>query len=525
MESSYHQIKDIASKYSTDDIFIIGKGSSIDKVDSEIFEQGIVINLNDSEKIVRGDICLFYAPWVVNSLQESGFGCSLYITDQTIDSQSVKRLEVNRVDKRKGDAELIVQRFHSEQLSLENPLLVSAIKVARIISDFRRRRQNVYFVGFDFDATKGYSATIGKDYSQDDKNYQAQLISSHEHYFIMFCYILRESSLLIQHVGDKEYSDYSYAQFAALFNAQLKSQEQIPPPVLNNNVYEVNCDSKVKIVAELTTNFFGDLERMEQMIKLAKEAGADFVKVQKRDVESFYSKEQLDSHFESPFGSTFRDYRHALELDREGFEHLDKVCRKIGITWFVSILDLASFEFMKQFNPPMIKLPSTISQHTDFIQTVAREYKGDVVISTGYTDQQYEFFIVNTFANNERLYLMQCNSAYPTPPEHCDIAVVRHYHHLAQQYPNIVPGYSSHDFGSMASMLAVSAGAKILEKHVKLGNTAWAHFDSVAMDLTTDEFNNFVSDIRTAEKIVGAEQKRINDSEQHKYWLRSVATK
>ena len=67
-------------------------------------------------------------------------------------------------------------------------------------------------------------------------------------------------------------------------------------------------------------------------------------------------------------------------------------------------------------------------------------------------------------------------------------------------------------------MLAVAAGARMVEKHVKLGNAEWAHFDSVAMDLESDEFARFVKDVRQAEKFVGREEKRIMDSEHHKYW-------
>lgn len=81
-----------------------------------------------------------------------------------------------------------------------------------------------------------------------------------------------------------------------------------------------------------------------------------------------------------------------------------------------------------------------------------------------------------------------------------------------------MPGYSSHDFGAMASAMAVAAGARIVEKHVKLGNTEWAHFDAVALDLTTSEFVDYVAAVREAEVIVGSEEKEINDSEHHKYF-------
>ena len=253
------------------------------------------------------------------------------------------------------------------------------------------------------------------------------------------------------------------------------------------------------------------------MVKKAKQDGADFVKVQKRNVDKFYTSEQLESHYDSPFGRTFRDYRNQLELSDEDFFKLDEICNDLEIPWFLSVLDETSFNFLEKLPIPVIKLPSTISNFTSFLKGVSDSYKGDVIISTGMTDQKYEKFIIDNFSTNSRLFLLQCNSAYPTPPQDCNIAVISRYASLSNKNINIVPGYSSHDVGSFASCLAVAAGAKMIEKHVKYGDTDWAHFDSVALDLTTDEFAKFVSDIRYSETIYGNEMKVINSSEHHKY--------
>ena len=114
---------------------------------------------------------------------------------------------------------------------------------------------------------------------------------------------------------------------------------------------------------------------------------------------------------------------------------------------------------------------------------------------------------------------MQCNSSYPTPLGDCNIGVIRNYRDISNSNPQVVPGYSSHDLGNVASVVAVGAGARIIEKHVKLGATDWAHFDSVALDLTTTEFSDFVKSVREAELVYGDEQKKINASEHHKYFI------
>ena len=82
--------------------------------------------------------------------------------------------------------------------------------------------------------------------------------------------------------------------------------------------------------------------------------------------------------------------------------------------------------------------------------------------------------------------------------------------------PNIIPGYSSHDIGFMGSMGAVFSGARMIEKHIKLGNSDFAHFDETALDVNL-EFPDFVEKIRAAELIYGEGEKVILDCEHHKY--------
>lgn len=261
------------------------------------------------------------------------------------------------------------------------------------------------------------------------------------------------------------------------------------------------------------------------MILAAKRAGADYVKLQKRDVDTFYSAEELAKPYSSPFGSTFRDYRLGLELTRAQFEEVDALCKKIGMGWFASVLDYPSYRFMLDFKPDLIKLPSTISEHYEYLTAVGNEYTGDLVISTGFTDEAYEQFVINTYKAARRIYLLQCTSAYPSRKEDVQIGVVRHYYNLSKKDARIRPGFSSHDIGSLCSQMAIAAGALMIEKHVKYGTVAWAHFDEVAVDLVTGDFANFVRDMRLAERIVDSEQKKVRSSEHHKYFRQKIENK
>ena len=166
-----------------------------------------------------------------------------------------------------------------------------------------------------------------------------------------------------------------------------------------------------------------------------------------------------------------------------------------------------------------MKIPSTISNHKEFHKKIADNYRGPIVVSTGFTDESYEDYVINTFKENEKIYLLHCVSSYPTALSDCNMAVVKHYSELAEKEKEskIIPGYSSHDIGSLASIIAVANGAKMVEKHVKLGDVDWVHFDKVALDLNTGDFKDYVDDIRKAELSIGSPVKQILPTEHHKY--------
>jgi N-acetylneuraminate synthase len=497
-------LRDIASIYATDTIYILGKGQSIDQISPQLFSGSLVIALNDAERIAPADITLFHAEWVADGLAQSGHRSRLYIAPRLFDAGGKQVWVAPHQPLDQESAHLLMQRFMGEHFVLEDVLFLSALHVARRIAQLRGRRQTVYMVGFDFDPNAGYSRAIDTDFAHADAQTLALRISPQEHYFVHALYMLRESLLDVRHVGNRSFSALSPSEL----NATLQPHHRLLDPARGD---------RVMVVAELTTNHFGDRLRLERMIRASRAAGADWVKLQKRDVEGFYTREQLESPYVSPFGRTFGDYRRQLELDADDFEFVDRLCREIGIGWFASVLDRNSYDFIRRFRPRLIKLPSTISEHRDYLAYVARDFEGSVVLSTGMTDAAYEEFVLSHFTRCESLYLLQCNSAYPTPPEDCNVGVVKHYHALSRHHRRIVPGYSSHDLGWRASALAVAAGARMVEKHVKLGNTEWAHFDAVAMDLSTPEFADYVNNIRESELMLGTGRKTVNRSEHHKY--------
>lgn len=463
----------------------------------------MVIGINDAERVHRADITIFHADWVVRALSESGPSAELYLTSTDFKPQVGSVLYAPYAPLNQDSNDLMMQRLLSGPFVVEGVLFISALKVALEVAQVRGRPQKVYMIGFDFNADAGYAKIDGQRYEDNDAGGRRLLIDMQEHFLLNALYMLRDTDIDVVHVGSRNYS--------ALTAAELTAE------LLPSGRPEPGNDWKVLVVAELTTNHFGDRARLERMVRSARAAGADMVKVQKRNVETFYTAEQLAAPYKSPFGTTFGDYRRQLELDASDFAFLDELCARLGVKWFASVLDRQSYEFVRQFKPALIKLPSTISEHTDYLKQVADSADTGVVLSTGMTDGEFEDWVLRTFASVPLLYLMQANSAYPTPSHDCNVAVVRRYDTLSRSYAHIIPAYSSHDEGWFGSALAIAAGARMVEKHVKLGNTEWAHFDAVALDLTNSDFRTYVTRIRDAEIVLGSEQKAVTPSEHHKY--------
>ena len=180
-------------------------------------------------------------------------------------------------------------------------------------------------LGFDFnyEDEKNYTISSLEDKHEEEGLYRRAILESQEN--ILFNIIKHLSSkkyLELNHVGDKAYSSISTKEFLS------GSKNKVVEPLNSKSNF------KVKIVAEITTNHLGNRDLLIQIVRRAKESGADLVKVQKRNVETFYSQKELDSYYFSEFGTTFREYRHGLELSKEDFLVLDKECKKIGIDWF-----------------------------------------------------------------------------------------------------------------------------------------------------------------------------------------------
>ena len=222
-------------------------------------------------------------------------------------------------------------------------------------------------------------------------------------------------------------------------------------------------------IAEIGINHNGDINIAKDLIKVAREAGCDAVKFQKRTIDIVYSKELLDSPRESPWGTTQRDQKEALEFGIREYREIDRYCSEIGIEWFASAWDLESQKYLRQFDLKYNKVASAMVAYKDLLKEIASERKHTFVsvgMSTfGQIDQAIEIFKKAECP----FELMYCRSTYPMKDEDANLYCINT---LRSRYGCNV-GYSGHEVGLAVSYAAAALGISSLERHITLDRSMY----------------------------------------------------
>ena len=264
----------------------------------------------------------------------------------------------------------------------------------------------------------------------------------------------------------------------------------------------------VFIVAEIGINHNGDVELAKKMIDVAKNAGCDAVKFQKRTIEKVYSKEVLDSPRDSPWGKTTREQKLGIEFGQREYDEIDKYCFLHDMEWYASAWDVDSQKFLRQYNLKHNKIASAMLTNYKLLETVAEEKKL-TFISTGMSTMDEVRKAVEIFKKYDCPFeLMHCNSAYPMDISEANLLCIPA---LKKEF-NCNVGYSGHEVaGYLVCVSAVLLGATSIERHMSLDRTLYGS-DQVA-SLEPLGWVRLVRDIRKIKQILGDGKKRIWDSE------------
>lgn len=258
-------------------------------------------------------------------------------------------------------------------------------------------------------------------------------------------------------------------------------------------------------VAEIGINHNGDLDVAKRLISVAVAAGCDAVKFQKRTLDVVYSPEEMARPRESPFGETNGDLKRGLEFGVGQFREIDRYCREVGISWFVSCWDEQSVDFIEAFNPPCYKIASA-SLTDDGLLRHTRATGRPILLSTGMCTLEQVDHAVEVLGKKDLILLHTC-STYPAAYSELNLrAMVT----LRERY-GIPVGYSGHETGLPTSVAAVALGAHVLERHITLDRAMWG--SDQAASLEPNGWTRLVRDIRLVESAMGDGVKRVVPSE------------
>ena len=262
------------------------------------------------------------------------------------------------------------------------------------------------------------------------------------------------------------------------------------------------------ITAEIGINHNGDIEIAKKMIDIAKTAGCDAVKFQKRTIDKVYTKEQLDSSRESPWGTTTREQKEGLEFGEKEYDEIDNYCKKNGIEWYASSWDIDSQLFLRDFHLKHNKVASAMLTNHELLNIIAEERK-HTFISTGMSTIEQIKESVNIFRKNNCTFELQhSNSSYPMKMEEANLKCIQT---LKKEF-NCDVGYSGHEAsGYLICVSAVLLGATSVERHITLDRSMYG--SDQAASLEPQGLVRLVRDLRRIDMIVGDGVKKVWPSE------------
>ena len=250
--------------------------------------------------------------------------------------------------------------------------------------------------------------------------------------------------------------------------------------------------SDTYIIAEMSANHLHNLDRAKRIIDVAKECGADAIKLQTYRPDTITIDCRGPEFMATP-GSPWENMN-LFELYKEAYTpwewhgELMDYAKKVGITCFSSPFDLTAIDLLEELNVPAYKIASFEINDIPLIKKAAMTGKPIIIELALRTCKE---------AGNDKVILLKCVSEYPTPYEEINLRTLTN---MSETFDCVV-GVSDHSFGSAVAVAGVALGARVIEKHLTLSRKDGGPDGTFSME--PQEFKNMVTDIRNVEKALG----------------------
>ncbi len=265
------------------------------------------------------------------------------------------------------------------------------------------------------------------------------------------------------------------------------------------------------IIAEAGVNHNGNLDLAKKLIVAAANAGADAVKFQTFTAESIATKSAKKASYQkktTDASESQYDMLKRLELSRDAFLVLSEYAKNKGIEFLSSPFDSKSADLLESIGIPAFKIPSGEITNIPLLEQIG-SYKKPVILSTGMAelDEIRDGISAIRRGGVTEIILLHCVTSYPAPLESANLRMIPA---LAKEF-KVPVGFSDHTPGIIASLLARSLGACVIEKHFTLDRSLPGP-DHLA-SLTPLELSELVTQIRTTESALGNGIKHVEKNE------------
>lgn len=231
------------------------------------------------------------------------------------------------------------------------------------------------------------------------------------------------------------------------------------------NGRHIGDQTKPFLIAEISGNHNGSIDRMLKLISLANENGADAVKIQSYTPDSLTIDSNRDDFKITDglwAGHTLYELYEIAHTPFEWHEDIFSFCKEQKITLFSSPFDTKAVDLLESLDAPAFKIASFEIQDLELIKAAANVGK-PMIISTGMAALNDIACAVDAChsVGNKQIILLKCTSSYPAPAHDTNLATINH---LKDCFDTEV-GISDHTLGNAVSVAAVALGASLIERH------------------------------------------------------------